>query len=78
MNRVFLVLYGLMLLASLIQFFMKRKNMPVKQRRVVGFFYLITIGLFAALQFQLNVIMPTNYLADVFSVGLQQWLEKIR
>lgn len=78
MNSVALVLYVLMLLASLIQFFMKRKNIPVKQRRVMGFFYLITIGLFAALQFQLHMIMPTNYLADVFSVGLQQWMENIR
>jgi hypothetical protein len=78
MNRLFLILFCLLLLASLLQFFVKRKNMPDKQGRVVGFFYLITIGLLVALQFQLNVIMPTHYLADVFSVRVQQWLEMIR
>ncbi|MGG1661494.1 hypothetical protein [Brevibacillus sp. NRS-1366] len=76
MNRVFLLVFGLLLGISVIHFLVKRKTMPPKQQSIIFILYTLTIALLVCLQYQYNELLPFRHLASFFS-PLKRWIEQM-
>jgi len=75
MNRIFMLLFCLLLVISIITFLVNRKNMPPRQQAIIFTLYGLTIGLMVCLQLQYNQILPFDYLSTYIS-PLKNWIER--
>lgn len=76
MNRIFLLVFYLLIAISVIRFLVKRKTMPAKQQSIIFILYTLTIGLLICLQYQYNEMLPFQHLSTFFS-PLKRWVEQL-
>jgi hypothetical protein len=76
MNRLFLVIYCLMLSISLIRFLLRQKGMPTKQRWVMYTLYALTFVFLFALQFQYHQMLPTGHLLNLLTPRVKLWVDQ--
>lgn len=77
MNRLFLIIYCLMLSISLIRFLLKKKSMPAKQQWVMTTLYALTIVFLFALQYQYHQMLPTGHLLNLLTSRVKLWVDQI-
>jgi hypothetical protein len=67
MNRVFMVVFGLLLLLSLIKDARRSKELKARGKQLITFLYLLTVALLVCLQYQVTLYLPTNFFVNVIS-----------
>lgn len=75
MNRLFLLLFGLMLVFSFWDFILKRKHMERKQQIVIYSLYALSVIGIYAVQYQHNKMLSTGFFLNIFTPQVKTWIE---
>ncbi|MFD2371222.1 hypothetical protein ACFSO0_14965 [Brevibacillus sp. GCM10020057] len=78
MNRLFLLIYCIAFLVRVIAFVRHRKRMPGKQQVVMCTLYVLTIFVFAALQFQHAELLPVSHFLNGLSPQVKMWVDQLQ
>ncbi|MED1721793.1 hypothetical protein [Brevibacillus parabrevis] len=75
MNRLFLLLFGLMLFFSFWDFILKRKPMERKQQIVIYSIYALSVIGIYAVQYQHDKMLSTGFFLNIFAPQVKIWIE---
>ncbi|KZE53187.1 hypothetical protein AV540_09030 [Brevibacillus parabrevis] len=75
MNRLFLFLFGLMLVLSFWDFILKRKQMERKQQIVIYFIYALSVIGAYVMQYQHDKMLSTRFFLNILTPQVKIWIE---
>lgn len=78
MNRLFLIVYIVVLVISIASFLLKRKRIPGKQKIVMYILYGFTVIFLILLQLQQKRQIPIDDYLNVFSPHIKSWIDHVK